>query len=869
SLQEDLTNLIDLYTSNTEIEFIAGTAPGYYGAAEVEAYENALQNALAVAINPSLTDEEYQAAIDNLKQARLDVEASLVPITDGYYYMVNGFADFLDNFGVEKAAYIDPAVPNLKYRTFDPDNIDFVFNVTSNGTEYEYLVQSYANGYYVAKGTQWYNSNPAATIDPEEPQDIRLRYTGLWYWGSKTYHSTSYTPYASNAPTASDSEGNLTTWGVWKDEATTTYHSNLWYLRPISDEKMAEFAVQKEQADLDAALQNKVKEANDLYSKLFTIVPNFEAPLIKRASGGYNEEPAEDSQIRFSNIRGQGIETADRYEYLIDGDTVTYMQGTGYIALKLDEPHQYVSIVYSPRGGTANQHAWGLQERPKMVNIYGANTLEGDTVYGEPVIKGADMSEMVPHTIDLGRPVNRIAYQVTLNNNGGSYFTLSEFQLYDANVDQNLSQYYTVEGLKDKADALKALAVAKLAIAGEGKSTEADIEELQAAMSAVKSLYSDTTELVNLIAEAEEYIEKLPIGTDMGCVADQTSKDELQKAVDAARELGLKDNVTRDELTTAIANLTAAMKAFFANVKNIEEGKWYFVINADNTEGSLINGKALYRAGAAEDSPARIGKVTEGLPDYTYDPYSMWRFIAAEDGAYYVQNMGTGFYLPAGATSGSDVPQSLTKTTPYTVALAADGTFSFTALKSNNRGLQIGVDPANVDENTQFANAKFMTACAQTAWSLLEIDPEETQVIAIKDFKNNAMDIMALPYNYSGVSDLNEDCHVYGIKKMTYNEETDETTVEFYEKDEVAANEPAFFYFGNVENEYEDFELLLPFPTEVVDALVPANGIYGMLTSESIEEGVGYGSGKGLVVAGAGGTAISAHTGAIDPKYYK
>ncbi|MGN1236518.1 MAG: hypothetical protein ACI4TS_03645, partial [Bacteroidaceae bacterium] len=588
SLQEDLTNLIDLYTSNTEVEFIAGTAPGYYGAAEVEAYENALQNALAVAINPSLTDEEYQAAIDNLKQARLDVEASLVPITDGYYYMVNGFADFLDNFGVEKAAYIDPAVPNLKYRTFDPDNIDFVFNVTSNGTEYEYLVQSYANGYYVAKGTQWYNSNPAATIDPEEPQDIRLRYTGLWYWGSKTYHSTSYTPYASNAPTASDSEGNLTTWGVWKDEATTTYHSNLWYLRPISDEKMAEFAVQKEQADLDAALQNKVKEANDLYSKLFTIVPNFEAPLIKRASGGYNEEPAEDSQIRFSNIRGQGIETADRYEYLIDGDTVTYMQGTGYIALKLDEPHQYVSIVYSPRGGTANQHAWGLQERPKMVNIYGANTLEGDTVYGEPVIKGADMSEMVPHTIDLGRPVNRIAYQVTLNNNGGSYFTLSEFQLYDANVDQNLSQYYTVEGLKDKADALKALAVAKLAIAGEGKSTEADIEELQAAMSAVKSLYSDTTELVNLIAEAEEYIEKLPIGTDMGCVADQTSKDELQKAVDAARELGLKDNVTRDELTTAIANLTAAMKAFFANVKNIEEGKWYFVINADNTEGSLI-----------------------------------------------------------------------------------------------------------------------------------------------------------------------------------------------------------------------------------------------------------------------------------------
>ena len=31
------------------------------------------------------------------------------------------------------------------------------------------------------------------------------------------------------------------------------------------------------------------------------------------------------------------------------------------------------------------------------------------------------------------------------------------------------------------------------------------------------------------------------------------------------------------------------------------------------------------------------------------------------------------------------------------------------------------------------------------------------------------MDVMALPYNYSSVSDLNDGCAVYGIKKMTYN----------------------------------------------------------------------------------------------------
>ena len=219
SLQDDLQDVIDTYTGDGK-EFTAGTDPGYYDEAASDAYDEALQEALIISMDGSLSDEEYQAAIDNLISARAAVENAMIPLSEGYYFLVSGFDDFLNNFGVEKAAYIDPNVPNLKYRTFDAEDVDFVFYITPNGETDEFLVQSYANGYYVAKGTAWYNSNPACTEDPEEPQNMRLYVPGKWYWGSHTYHNTSYTPYASSQPKATDGQGNLTSWGQWKDDST-------------------------------------------------------------------------------------------------------------------------------------------------------------------------------------------------------------------------------------------------------------------------------------------------------------------------------------------------------------------------------------------------------------------------------------------------------------------------------------------------------------------------------------------------------------------------------------------------------------------------------------------------------------------------
>ncbi|MCH5178776.1 MAG: hypothetical protein J1F13_03750 [Prevotellaceae bacterium] len=875
SLQDDLLELIDVYTGNTDVEFIPGTDPGYYGEAEVAAYEAALEAALIASVNSNLSDEDYKKAIDDLMNARATVENSLVPITEGYYYFVNGFADFLNNFGVEKAAYIDASVPNLKYKTFDPEAIDFVFYVTPTTTKDEFLVQSYANNYYVAKGTQWYASNPAATIDPEEAQNITLRYTGLWFWGSHTYHSTSYTPYASNQPTASDGAGNLTSWAVWNDPATTDYHSNLWYMRRISDEQMTDFEAKKAQADLDAQLKELANNASDLYDKLFVWAPDYENPLITNVSGGADEEPGDGNQLTFSTIRKQGVAFADKYEYLIDDNDTTYMQGSGYISVKLNEPKQVITFVYNIRGASGkgsnpNWQVWGSQERPNLVRFYGCNTLAGDTVYGEPLATNVSMGSLplpATYTFDFGRPVNRVAYYVDTNANGGTYFTLSEFQMYEANADKKASQYYTVDGLGEKADAMKAMIEAKRAIADAGSTTAADIAEMQAAIAAVEALYADTTKLVELVDRANFLTQNTEVGEGIGQVAEAEAIATLSAAVTAAKELGLKPNATKAELDAAIDNLKEAIDNFVALINSFKAGKWYFILNGDLTEGSELNGQALYTSGYSNTSATKVGKVVEGNPDYTFDPYSMWRFVEAENGTYYVQNLGTGFYLPGGSTKGNNVGQSYDPVA-YTVEFSGNGTYAFTPQATNSHKYVLGANGGNV----VYTEAGVADS---TTWQLVEIDTEETEAIIVKDFKLNAMDIFAVPYNVSDIAILNEenDCHIYGIKSMTYDEDTDETTVVFYEKNELAANEAAFFVFGNaVEGvDYEEFELMIPFPTEVVNKLDPSvsNGIYGMLYSERIDAGIAYGSGKGLIVAGDGGTSISAHTGAIDPKYYK
>ena len=222
---------------------------------------------------------------------------------------------------------------------------------------------------------------------------------------------------------------------------------------------MADFADKKAQVDRTQQVNDLVTEAKDLYAKLFTYTPG-EEDLITVAGGngsidaGTLESNVEGNQIAFYHFRGQGVATSDDYKFLIDGDDETYMQGSGSIDIDLSQtPQRYVTFEYSTRcasmeKGNANQHKWGVQERPNFIQIYAAkDTVDGGdwAMVGSTSLGALKQSELtepfdpVFYTLDLGDTYGFIRYEVISNANGGSYFTLSEFQVHPASVDETTS----------------------------------------------------------------------------------------------------------------------------------------------------------------------------------------------------------------------------------------------------------------------------------------------------------------------------------------------------------------------------------------------------------------------------------------------
>ncbi|MBR1917102.1 MAG: dockerin type I repeat-containing protein, partial [Bacteroidaceae bacterium] len=888
-LQGDLQALVDLYLE--EGEYVAGTDPGFYNEDVANAYNEAMQEALTVAITGT-TDEEFTAAITKLKTAHAAIQGKQIPITEGYYYFVSACEHYLNTYGHEKAAYANTSTMQLYYKNFDPENVDFVFEVTNADNPDEYWVQHMATGVYVGNPSNWYASTPPLTYGKEEPQSIRYynlgSSTGKWFWGSQHQHNTSYTPTTGETP--GDTEGALTSWGQWSDAGIVNTQFNCWYLRKITDENViAGFEAQKAQAQRTAALNDLVGEASELYGKLFAyLAPDESTKLITVANGGYDEDPTEDNQVTFSTIRKQGVSFADKYSYLIDEDDTTYMQGQGYIQVVLNEPQSVVTFEYNTRdasqhGTNPNWHNWGASERPNKVIISVTNdTVGGGTWTEVGTIEMGTLELPARATLNLGNEYKFVRYNVVNNINGGGFFTVSEFQMYKAGIDEATSQYYTTEGMKDKADAMNALLPEMRDIVAANTATQEDITKMQAALDAVKEMYADTTELAKLIAECETMLAGVEIGEEMGQLSDQALADALQAAVTDARKNAFVTPISVTAIREAEKAVKEAKAAFMAGIKSFEDGKWYFITNLDatrsgepGTEDAFCMGNAIYLADKYNGSEVtKWGLFDEASMTLNADnnPKAMWRFIPVEGTEYYaIQNMYSGYYMGDYAGDEINLPVS-EEPVPYEISYAGNGEFILYPRGGKNKN-NYALWPEGAKNDVVCHVALPGTA---SAWTFVEIDPEVQEAISISDFGYNLIDVMAVPYNISGIADINDDVHTYAIKKMT-QEKNDAgelvTTVELYEKDEFAAGEPCIIGLGNWQDEsveVEPYDLVIPFPSEVVDHShkFVANGIVGGLHGFDCAAGTAVSNGK-TFSAPTKTYGFDAQTGIIDPATYR
>lgn len=875
--KQKLKEYIDLYS---QTEYLAGTDPGYYDQSVVDAYNASLQSGLALTLNDDATEQQCQDALADLQAKRDSVQNAVVPITDGYYYLVSGFDDFLNNVGVEKAAYANPSAGLLYYKTFDPDNVEFVFHITRNifgdAQENEFWVQSYATDLYASCGTQWYSSPNALVSTQTVPQTFRYYCPAKFYWANRRFPRTSVTPYASSSPQASDSEGALTSWGQWGDESTVNTHFNLWYLRRVSEDKMSDFAVQKAQYERTSQIEDLAKEGRDLYANLFTYIAGTE-PLITTAGGswafdtGGENSNIEGNQIIFSHIRTQSVEFADDYKFLIDEHDSTYMQGSGYIQVDLSShPVRLVTIEYDARcssglHGTANQHLWGTQEKPNRVEVYATNDTTDASSW--KLAATADMGNLpVPAQIslDLGDTYSFVRYNVISNATGNAFFTISKFQIYEATVDQTTSQYYTVNGMKAAADTLMSTISAK--VAGEATASETDIEELRNAIAAVRALYADTAALATLAVECDLLASTAVVGEGVGQIASQSTADALASAVAAAKAV-ITPSATVAQVSTALASLQQARTAFLSAIKPFQAGKFYYITSVDSGLPETLQGSPIYMVLPNHNNVAMAGYYRDEY--YTY-PEFIWRFIPTDRGTYYIQNLASGQYMPEfdGARSDAYVMNTPSE---YEITYSGYGAYTLVSkseFNTQNLALAIYRNSGNPTTVLQFNPEE---KGGNTSWAISEVSSDVDAITNDRRIYSNSMDILMLPYDLSMISDLNDSLHIYGIRKMTQELNEDSvlvTTIDFYEKQSAAANEPVFYVHGTPgQGEYEEIEVTIPMPSDLTDTPVPANGLVGVLTNTTFEPGVAYSSGTELHAL-TSSASIGYRTGVIDPAYY-
>lgn len=879
-LKGDLESLVEEYTA--EGEYMGGTDPGFYQQKAADAYSEALVAAFNAMVG-DYSDDELREVIANLKSAHAAVVDACIPITEGYYYMVSAFEDYINNFNVEKAAYANTQKMQLYYKNFDATSGEFVFQLTPGEGDNEWWVKHYLSDTYVGKPGNWYASTPPITTDKEEVQNIRLRATGKWFWGSKSQHSTSYTPTTGSA---SDSEGALTSWGQWGDEGTYTTHFNLWYLRKITDTALLEqFAQDKAQAALNMTLKGLIADANDLYTNLFCYASDTSNPLITQAEG--NGKLGEGNQIEFQQVRTQNVSYSDNYKFLIDNVDTTYMQGKGYVTFDISQtPQKILTLEYNTRCANSgdrfpNQHEWGRLERPNTVVFYASNDTTAEAEWKEVgTVKMADLPLPARATVDLGGEYSFVRAEMIDNAKGESYFTVSEFQLYKAIVDESTSQYHTTAGLAANADYMKGLLPAMSEAVNAGTATQGQIDTLTAAIAAVKEMYADTTELSALIQECQTLVDNVQVGEGMGQLSSQSLADALQQAIADARATAFQSPMSVEAVLTATTNVNAARDAFMAGLKSVEEGKWYFITNLDTertgetgADDAQCYGNAIYlNSNNSHGSIVKWGYYdsASNTLNADSDPKAMWRFVKIDSTSFYaIQNLYTGYYLGDYAGDNINLPVSETPV-PYEVAYSGNARFTLYPRGGDNKK-----DFSLWPEGAANDVVCHETGSSASGWTFQEIDPEAQEAISISDFNMNLIDVMTLPYNVSNLSDMDENVHTYAVKKISQETNNDGelvTTVELYEKQEIAAGEPCIIILGSTdaEVEREAYDLIIPFPTEIVDHTYSckANGLFGALHSAKAAAGTAISNCKEFYAVGADGSTFTAQTGVIDLSTY-
>ena len=869
--------------SESGISYEAGTTPGTYPADKVEVFETALITAMMM-LEADHTEEEYAEALDNLKALREELDASFNPITDGYYYIVSAYPEFLIKQSEEKAMCITDG--KLSWDTFNPDDPTQVWRITPLASG-NYTIQSYANDKYIKSSANAQASQQVNfSVEPAVEQTITPIGSLQWLIAN-TFCDISYHPASHSS--GSGKKGNIVTYNDNDLNGIST-----WYLRYVDQSAIDALAAIKAQLALNDELTALIAEAYELYDKTVTYIRTDK--LITQVN---DEDPTQGQIISNAKDSGEGT-----YAALIDGDLSgdkffhsSYHEDPhawNYLQVDLrDNPVSGFQALLALRAGT-----YGTADAPELVAIYASNDTTGtyngtevmDSITTIPLAWDGIRYQYTP-IINLGKDYRYLRFTVLKtheNRSGGfahPFFCLGELQVYGMSLDTEHSQYYYMDGMKDAVDRMMATTTHSEAIVAEGITTQDDIDRLRADIDAVRDLYIDTLALNQAILYAETLLANTEVGDQLGQTT-QDAIDVLQAVLTQVKGTAIAEPLVKADVDAATLLMQQANQVFLQSIKSVEPGVWYYIVStalyregAPGEDDAACIDHVIYASGTDSNNALKWGLNEEGNMSYLYNPYAMWRFIPVEDDSrpltldsrlYYVQCLGNGFYM--GPSNGPEATVKVSYTpVAYQLGFLGGGQFELIPVgdalpPGGARGEGLLPLHAKGDGNTIvcYDDGGYNTA---SAWTFSTVE-DKADMIVYPSVLYNFTDILCVPFNHSSVAELNDDVHTYAVKSMTYDAETDATTIELYDKTDFAAGEPCIIWIGEPENEHDPFELVIPFPTEVTDTPLNGNGIAGCLHGTGFPAQTAYSTGHEYVVADDG-VGIGAQTGVIDPQTYR
>ncbi|MCM1108996.1 MAG: hypothetical protein NC388_08085 [Clostridium sp.] len=704
-----------LNATNDLINIKGGTAPGCFPLNLVEAYNTAREEAYALTqhiVEPSR--EVANAAINKLRDAYDALKAAKqAPVVTGYYRIVSAYSAYEEKQEGQRYAMY-PADQQLKWGALNETSDAYVWYIEAVGND-RVNIQNLGNALYIVAPDNSGTSQPVNKMGKTPTDKVTITFfenasSGrIKINGSGDFHTAGHGG-------GTGTGGNIVFYNGGANDGSA------WFIEPVSAEDAAKYDAIRKQAQLNLEFNELLAQAEEKY--------NIAAVYEKVGNEGYLKNVdqlssnADHNALLTEEQKESGFTDGQGLPALIDNDIHTFFHSMWvgnenspktYHNLTVDLKTSIDKFAFSmtPRkytvkadGTVSEQNA--LNNRPTEIVLYGAEAgadieqpeswTKLRTITGLPDSNVKVDDDKLTFT-SVGYPLfgeyQYLRFEVTKTNNGANlngfpFFTMAEFQIFDAALDPTSQMSGLGQVGKDFEEAYKtALKVTT--------PTQADIDVLRAALEAfIKGGLADPTELKAILDEANAFaagiIEveneddtqpgKYPFGT----------QDELLGAIEIAQAYyeastdytvqGLKE--TTEELKNAYEKAKAAIFQLdthtwyrirhcqtFYEVNNVPElqpenrtGEVYMVED-NNTDSD--NSSILY--GTQEDQT---------------DDQFLWRLVETEDGRYVIQNKATNLYIGGFCNTRNYAKASLNPAV-YTVESVGYAAFALTGTELNNQ----------------------------------------------------------------------------------------------------------------------------------------------------------------------------------------